>query len=163
MSGVALWTTDIGGYHGGNPDDPIFKDLIVRWFQVRRGSGSCVLVCSGGVCAGGVRSYDVCRRRRCAFMMVEADVGVWYSYSYTTLFGNSLARSDSGCVHYMVDTPLSINRLIANSFLLTHLLPRDKMLLTWFVLPSAWRVLTHCELIPCARSCFLHGFIFISQ
>ena len=33
MSGVALWTTDIGGYSGGNPDSPSFQQLIVRWFQ----------------------------------------------------------------------------------------------------------------------------------
>jgi alpha-D-xyloside xylohydrolase len=24
---------DIGGYSGGNPDDPTFRELIVRWFQ----------------------------------------------------------------------------------------------------------------------------------
>lgn len=29
MSGPALWTTDIGGYHGGNTDDPEFQELIV--------------------------------------------------------------------------------------------------------------------------------------
>merc|ERR1719220_1516990 len=29
MSGVALWTTDIGGYSGGDPKDPIFQELIV--------------------------------------------------------------------------------------------------------------------------------------
>ena len=33
MSGVALWTTDIGGYFGGNPADAQFQELIVRWFQ----------------------------------------------------------------------------------------------------------------------------------
>ena len=60
MSGVVLWTTDIGmyqrrtrigllsrervllilpltlcigGYSGGDPSDPVFQDLIVRWFQ----------------------------------------------------------------------------------------------------------------------------------
>ena len=33
MSGVALWTTDIGGYSGGDPADPEFQELIVRWFQ----------------------------------------------------------------------------------------------------------------------------------
>ena len=33
MSGVALWTTDIGGYSGGNPSSPEFQELIVRWFQ----------------------------------------------------------------------------------------------------------------------------------
>ena len=25
MSGVALWTTDIGGYSGGDPKDPLFQ------------------------------------------------------------------------------------------------------------------------------------------
>lgn len=33
MSGVALWTTDIGGYREGDPSDPVFQELIVRWFQ----------------------------------------------------------------------------------------------------------------------------------
>ena len=28
MSGIAWWTTDIGGYGGGNPDDPSFRELI---------------------------------------------------------------------------------------------------------------------------------------
>jgi len=33
MSGIPWWTTDIGGFHGGNPDDPVFRELVVRWFQ----------------------------------------------------------------------------------------------------------------------------------
>jgi alpha-D-xyloside xylohydrolase len=33
MSGIAWWTTDIGGYNGGDPNDPVFQELIVRWFQ----------------------------------------------------------------------------------------------------------------------------------
>lgn len=33
LSGQGYWTTDIGGYTGGNPDDPDFQQLIVRWFQ----------------------------------------------------------------------------------------------------------------------------------
>jgi len=33
MSGVYWWTTDIGGYNGGNIQDPVFQELIVRWFQ----------------------------------------------------------------------------------------------------------------------------------
>jgi alpha-D-xyloside xylohydrolase len=33
MSGIPLWTTDIGGYGGGDPSDPSFQQLIVRWFQ----------------------------------------------------------------------------------------------------------------------------------
>ena len=33
LSGIPLWTTDIGGYGGGDPSDPSFQQLIVRWFQ----------------------------------------------------------------------------------------------------------------------------------
>lgn len=33
MSGIYYWTTDIGGYHGGDLADPQFEELIVRWFQ----------------------------------------------------------------------------------------------------------------------------------
>lgn len=33
LSGIAWWTTDIGGYGGGNPNDAEFRELIVRWFQ----------------------------------------------------------------------------------------------------------------------------------
>ncbi len=33
IAGIPWWTTDIGGFHGGNPDDPEFRELFVRWFQ----------------------------------------------------------------------------------------------------------------------------------
>jgi alpha-D-xyloside xylohydrolase len=33
LSGFAWFTTDIGGFHGGHPDDPAFRELLVRWFQ----------------------------------------------------------------------------------------------------------------------------------
>jgi len=33
VSGIPWWTTDIGGFRGGNPDDPVFQQLMVRWFQ----------------------------------------------------------------------------------------------------------------------------------
>mgnify|MGYP005854316119 FL=1 len=33
MSGVPWWTTDIGGFHGGNIESDYFRELIVRWFQ----------------------------------------------------------------------------------------------------------------------------------
>jgi alpha-D-xyloside xylohydrolase len=33
LSGLPWWTTDIGGWRGGDPDDPEYRDLIVRWFQ----------------------------------------------------------------------------------------------------------------------------------
>jgi len=33
VSGIPYWTTDIGGFHGGDIDDPGFRELITRWFQ----------------------------------------------------------------------------------------------------------------------------------
>ena len=33
LSGVPWWATDIGGFSGGDPDDPEYRELIVRWFQ----------------------------------------------------------------------------------------------------------------------------------
>jgi len=33
MSGIPWWTTDIGGYTGGDAADPTYRDTIVRWFQ----------------------------------------------------------------------------------------------------------------------------------
>lgn len=33
MSGLPYWTTDIGGFVSGNPDDPAYRELFVRWFQ----------------------------------------------------------------------------------------------------------------------------------
>ncbi|KAL1584610.1 hypothetical protein WHR41_06970 [Cladosporium halotolerans] len=33
IAGIPWWTTDIGGFHGGNPDDPAFRELLIRWFQ----------------------------------------------------------------------------------------------------------------------------------
>lgn len=33
MAGIPWWTTDIGGFHGGDPSDPAFRELLVRWFE----------------------------------------------------------------------------------------------------------------------------------
>ncbi len=33
LSGIPWWTTDTGGFFGGNPQDPAFRELLVRWFQ----------------------------------------------------------------------------------------------------------------------------------
>lgn len=33
IAGIPWWTTDIGGFHGGNPEDESFRELVVRWFQ----------------------------------------------------------------------------------------------------------------------------------
>jgi len=33
ISGLPYWTTDIGGFLIGNPDDPAYRELFTRWFQ----------------------------------------------------------------------------------------------------------------------------------
>ena len=33
IAGIPWWTTDIGCFHGGRPDDEGFRELLVRWFQ----------------------------------------------------------------------------------------------------------------------------------
>lgn len=33
IAGIPWWTTDIGGFHGGNPKDEAFRELFVGWFQ----------------------------------------------------------------------------------------------------------------------------------
>jgi len=33
IAGIPWWTTDIGGFHGGDPNDDDFRELLVRWFQ----------------------------------------------------------------------------------------------------------------------------------
>jgi alpha-D-xyloside xylohydrolase len=32
-AGIPWFTTDIGGFHGGDPDDEGFRELLIRWFQ----------------------------------------------------------------------------------------------------------------------------------
>lgn len=33
IAGIPWWTTDIGGFHGGDARDEAFRELVVRWFQ----------------------------------------------------------------------------------------------------------------------------------
>lgn len=33
ISGIPYWNTDIGGFFGGEPKDPKYQELFVRWFQ----------------------------------------------------------------------------------------------------------------------------------
>ena len=33
IAGIPWWTTDIGGFHGGDARDEAYRELIVRWFQ----------------------------------------------------------------------------------------------------------------------------------
>ena len=32
-AGIPWWTTDIGGFHSGDPQKPEFRELLIRWFQ----------------------------------------------------------------------------------------------------------------------------------
>ena len=32
IAGIPWWTTDIGGFHGGDLNDPAFRELFARWF-----------------------------------------------------------------------------------------------------------------------------------
>lgn len=83
MAGIPWWTTDIGGFHGGNPDDPGFRELFVRWFEwgafcpVMRlhgdreprqpqygmtGGASCCSGAANEVWSYGEEVYDICRK-----------------------------------------------------------------------------------------------------
>ena len=33
LAGLPWWNSDIGGFGGGNPTDPKFRELVCRWFQ----------------------------------------------------------------------------------------------------------------------------------
>jgi len=33
LSGMPWWNTDIGGFHGGDPSSPEYREVMVRWFQ----------------------------------------------------------------------------------------------------------------------------------
>ncbi|SPO29089.1 probable alpha-glucosidase 2 [Ustilago trichophora] len=33
IAGIPWWNSDIGGFHGGDPNDPAFRELLIRWFQ----------------------------------------------------------------------------------------------------------------------------------
>lgn len=33
IAGIPWWTTDIGGFHGGSGEDPVFRELFVRWLE----------------------------------------------------------------------------------------------------------------------------------
>lgn len=33
LSGIPWWTSDIGGFYGGDPESPLFRELVIRWFQ----------------------------------------------------------------------------------------------------------------------------------
>ncbi len=83
LAGIPWWTTDIGGFHGGNPNDPAFQELLVRWFEygafcpVMRlhgdrepkqpqlgttGGASCLSGADNEVWSFGEQAYGICRQ-----------------------------------------------------------------------------------------------------
>lgn len=86
LAGIPWWTTDIGGFHGGNPDDPAFRELLIRWFEygafcpVMRlhgdrephrpplgtvGGASCASGADNEVWSFGEEAYEICKRYLC--------------------------------------------------------------------------------------------------
>ncbi|MDL2234045.1 glycoside hydrolase family 31 protein [Ruminococcaceae bacterium OttesenSCG-928-L11] len=82
LAGIPWWTTDIGGFHGGNPNDPAFRECLVRWFQygafcpVMRlhgdrephsaplgtsGGGVCVSGAANEIWSYGDEAYAICK------------------------------------------------------------------------------------------------------
>lgn len=83
LAGIPWWTTDIGGFHGGNPDDPAFRELFARWFawgtfcpvmrlhgdreprQPQYGDTGGASCCSGAaneVWSYGEEVYEICKK-----------------------------------------------------------------------------------------------------
>ncbi len=83
LAGIPWWTTDIGGFHGGNPDDPKFRELFARWFawgtfcpvmrlhgdreprQPQYGTTGGAACCSGAaneVWSYGEEVYEICKK-----------------------------------------------------------------------------------------------------
>lgn len=84
MAGIPWWTTDIGGFHGGNPDDPEFRECLMRWFQYgtfcpvmrlhgdrephseplgngKRGGGQCNSGADNEIWSYGEEAYEICK------------------------------------------------------------------------------------------------------
>lgn len=71
LSGIPWWTTDIGGFSGGDPEDESFRELLVRWFQYGVFCPICRLhgfrkaprkssISTGGATESGLRDFETC-------------------------------------------------------------------------------------------------------
>ncbi|ANY70029.1 family 31 glucosidase [Paenibacillus sp. BIHB 4019] len=68
IAGIPWWTTDIGGFHGGDPNDPDFRECLIRWFQYgafspvfrlhgdREPAGAPIGITGGGMCWSGAEN-----------------------------------------------------------------------------------------------------------
>lgn len=82
IAGIPWWTTDIGGFHGGNPEDPAFQELLIRWFEYgtfcpvmrlhgyreplkepmgTEGGAACVSGADNEVWSFGEEAYEICK------------------------------------------------------------------------------------------------------
>lgn len=83
LAGITWWTTDIGGFHGGDANDEAYREVFARWFEwgtfcpVMRvhgdreprqepvGTTGGAMCCSGGpneVYSYGERVYEICKK-----------------------------------------------------------------------------------------------------
>jgi len=83
IAGIPWWTTDIGGFHGGNPDDPAFREVFIRWFEYgtfcpvmrlhgdrdphseplgTKGGGICNSGADNEVWSYGEEAYEICKK-----------------------------------------------------------------------------------------------------
>jgi len=83
IAGIPWWTTDIGGFHGGDPNDPGFQELLIRWFQFgtycpvmrlhgdreprqpqvgNSGGASCRSGADNEVWSFGETAYEICKK-----------------------------------------------------------------------------------------------------
>jgi len=83
IAGIPWWTTDIGGFHGGDPTNPDFQELLIRWFQYgtycpvmrlhgdreprqpqigNSGGASCRSGADNEVWSFGETAYEICKK-----------------------------------------------------------------------------------------------------
>lgn len=83
IAGIPWWTTDIGGFHGGDPDSEEFRELLIRWFEygtfcpIMRlhgdripkqprvgdtGGSSCLSGAPNEVWSFGEQAYEICKK-----------------------------------------------------------------------------------------------------
>lgn len=91
IAGLPWWTTDIGGFHGGDPRDDGFCELLIRWFEwgafcpVMRlhgdreprqpqhgttGGAACRSGADNEVWSFGSQAYEICKR----YMRIREDM-----------------------------------------------------------------------------------------
>ena len=91
IAGIPWWTTDIGGFSGGNPNDPAFRQLLVRWFQW--GTFCPVMRLHGD----RVPQTPLTHSDGSPTMPTGADNEIWSSVTKTRRFWKSISVSGKRC------------------------------------------------------------------